>query len=206
MWYASDPGNGSILNALHTDETNKIVGVTANGSISYVINKRQLLYNVGDRFSAADENDPVVKEYDAVSHVYSRPIRSNAFSDQQLLITQPSDNEGNVATISFNFDPDLATEMMNRLTLMHIKAYDEHGNVISGSTQSYRAFEGTDTSGRPYVTYDLSKAGAQGAKVTFKAEFYYDSGYIVDSENLQGHENDRLAIQNTLNGRYISWR
>ena len=206
VWYASDPGNGSILNALHTDETNKIVGVTANGSISYVINKRQLLYNVGDRFSAADENDPVVKEYDAVSHVYSRPIQSTAFSDQQLLITPPSNNEGNVATISFNFDPDLATEMMNRLTLMHIKARDKNNHVIPGSTQSYRAFEGTDTSGHPYVTYDLSKAGAKGTEVTFEAEFYYDSGYIVDSGNLNGHENDRLAIQNTLNGRYIYWR
>lgn len=163
-WDARSTGSSSILNAAHTRDTESTgtVGVTTKGSFTYLINKRQLLYNAGDRFSDTDTKDPEVTEYNLVNHVYTRLIDTDVLEDKQMLLAVPASNAGNIATFSFNFSTDIAKEMTSRLTLLKITACDaKTGRSVDGSTQSYEKFDGTDVNGHPYVTYDLSKAGSR---------------------------------------------
>ena len=125
-WDARSTGSSSILNAAHTNDTGSTgkVGVTTKGSFTYLINKRQLLYNTGDRFSDTDTNDPEVTEYNLVNHVYTRLIDTDVLADKQMQLVVPASNAGNIATFSFNFTTDIAKEMTSRLTLLKITAYD----------------------------------------------------------------------------------
>ena len=205
-WDARSTGSSSILNAAHTRDTESTgtVGVTTKGSFTYLINKRQLLYNAGDRFSDTDTKDPEVTEYNLVNHVYTRLIDTDVLEDKQMLLAVPASNAGNIATFSFNFSTDIAKEMTSRLTLLKITAYDATTKrQVEGSTQSYEKFDGTDVNGHPYVTYDLSKAGKQGSTVIFKATIDYDTGKM-GSERYAADKT--YAIQNAANGRYILWK
>ena len=207
-WNTLSEGSSSILDSSTTDSKTNTQGqvvINTAGSMAYKINMRQKLYQAGDRYSATDTEEPKEVEVSAVNHTYTRPIDERDLRDNVMNVTIPESNKGNVATFSFNFDNDISDQMTTRLTRLVIRACDSQGEV-NGSAQSYDKFDGTNVDGHPYVTYDLSKAGAAGKQVTFKAQMYYDSGYMGIKELDQNNPDQVLALQNATTGRYIVWR
>lgn len=202
---ASNVGSSGILTAPDdpggTYGGYKTLRLRATGSMEYIIQMMQDLYHSDNEYNDSGDTADTEMGYLA-EYQYTLPVSpSTVTGSSGIGVTLDPAVSGNTMRFTFSFGSSV-TGMEKRIERVTIWAVDGSGQTISGSSQTFYGFTGTNTSNLNYISYDLSRAGNVGDTVKFRVSIVYDSGYAGDYYVESAGTNDRFAVKTAL-GSYV---